>query len=163
MRRRTFIAGVGALSLAAVASAVPSPQAGVSPGPGSNPAKLEVHPGWGRSGVDNIPGQKAYYINLEAKSGKGDKVEQFLRDILAGVEQEPGTGPWFGTRFSDTTFGIFEAFPDIAARNAHDVGPGGQNFLRSAELEEMLAYSAHVYRLDVMFGKFSTLFGKKIA
>jgi hypothetical protein len=26
----------------------------------------------------------------------------------------------------------------------------------------MLAYPAHVYRLDVMFGKLSTLFGKKI-
>ncbi len=64
---------------------------------------------------------------------------------------------------SDTTFGIFEAFLDVAARNAHDVGPGGQNFLRSAELDEMLAYPAHIYRLDVMLGKFSTLFGKKIA
>jgi hypothetical protein len=80
-------------------------------------------------------------------------VEQFLRDILAGVEQEPGTGPWFGCRFSDTTFGIFEAFPDTAARNAHDIGPGGRNFLRSAELDEILAYPAHLYRLDVMFGK----------
>jgi quinol monooxygenase YgiN len=128
----------------------------------TNNAQIEVHPGWVRSGQDGTPGQKAYYINLEAKPGNGDKVEQFLRDILAGVEQEPGTGPWFGTRFSDTTFGIFEAFPDIAARNAHDVGPGGQNFLRSVELEEMLAYPAHIYRLDVMFGKFSTLFGKKI-
>ena len=108
-------------------------------------------------------GAEGLYINLEAKPGNGDKVEQFLRDILAGVEQEPGTGPWFGTRFSDTTFGIFEAFPDTAARHAHDVGPGGQNSLRSTELEEMLAYPAHVYRLDVMFGKFSTLFGKKIA
>ena len=162
MRRRTFIAGVGALSLAAVASAVPSPQAGVSPGPGSNPAKLEVHPGWVRSGVDNAPGHKAYYINLEAKPGKGDKVEQFLRDILAGVEQEPGTGPWFGCRFSDTTFGIFEAFPDSAARDAHDGGPGGRNFLRSEVLDEMLAYPAHLYRLDVMFGKFSVMFGQKI-
>jgi hypothetical protein len=34
------------------------------------------------------------------------------------------------------------------------VGPGGRNFLRSAELDEMLAYPAHVYRLDVMFGKY---------
>jgi hypothetical protein len=140
-------------------------EAATSPGPnrGHDPAELEVHPGWVRSGVgNNTPGHKAYYINLEAKPGMGDKVEQFLRDILAGVEQEPGTGPWFGCRFSDTTFGIFEAFPDNAARNAHDVGPGGRNFLRSAELDEMLAYPSHLYRLDVMFGKFGTMFGKKI-
>jgi hypothetical protein len=56
-----------------------------------------------------------------------------------------------------------ERRPDSTARNAHDVVPGGQNFLRSEELDEMLAYPAHVYRLDVMFGKFSVLFGKKIA
>ncbi|ADW70594.1 putative quinol monooxygenase [Granulicella tundricola] len=129
----------------------------------TNNSEIEVYPGWVASGQDNTPGRKAYYINLEAKPGKGDQVQQFLKDILAGVEQEPGTGPWFGCRFSDTTFGIFEAFPDVAARNAHNVGPGGQNFLRAAELEEMLAHPAHVYRLDVMFGKFSVLFGKPIA
>jgi hypothetical protein len=26
----------------------------------------------------------------------------------------------------------------------------------------MLAYPAHLYRLDVMFGKFNVMFGKKI-
>ena len=138
---------------------------GTSPGPSSSPSlaeDVEVHRGWVRSGSDGNPGPKAYYINLEAKPGMGDKVEQFMRDVLAGVEQEPGTGPWFGNRFSDTTFGIFEAFPDSAARHAHDIGPGGRNFLRSAELEAMLAYPAHVYRLDVMFGKFGTMFGKRV-
>jgi hypothetical protein len=61
-----------------------------SPGPNPpNHTQVEVHPGWVRSGRDDTPGRKAYYINLEAKPGKGDKVEQFLRDILAWVEQEP--------------------------------------------------------------------------
>lgn len=123
---------------------------------------LELHAGWVRRGGDSTPGRKAYSINLEAKRGKSEQVQAFLRDILAGVEQEPGTGPWFGVRFSETTFGVFEAFPDKAARDAHDVGPGGRNFLRVAELEEMLAYPAQLYRLDVMFGKFGTLFGKTI-
>ncbi len=67
-----------------------------SPGPNApNEAQLEIHPGWVRSGQDNAPGRKAYYINLEAKPGKGDKVEQFLRDILAGVvsrNQVPAPG-----------------------------------------------------------------------
>jgi hypothetical protein len=141
----------------------PNLKAGTSPGP--NPClanDVEVHQGWVRSGVDDKQGHKAYYINLEAKPGKGDEVQQFLRDILAGVEKEPGTGPWFGCRFSDTTFGIFEAFPDSAARDAHDIGPGGRNFLRSELLDEMLAYPAHIYRLDAMFGKFGVMFGKKI-
>ena len=135
-----------------------------SPGPDvRDRGQLDTHPGWVRSGRDDTPGRKAYYINLEAKPGKGDKVEQFLRDILSGVEKEPRTGPWFGVRFSDTTFGIFEAFPDKVARDAHDIGPGGRNFLRAAELNDMLAYPAHLYRVDVMFGKFNVMFGKKIS
>jgi len=136
-------------------------QNGTSPGPNPYP-NVEIHPGWVRSGSDDTPGPKAYYIHLEAKAGRGNDVQNFLKDILAGVEQEPGTGPWFGLRFSDTVFGIFEAFPDKAARDAHDIGPGGRNFLRVDRLHEMLAHPAHIYRLDVMFGKFGVMFGKNI-
>lgn len=83
--------------------------------------------------------------------------------VLEGVNKEPLTGPWFANRYSDTTFGIFEAFPDAQARHAHDAGPGGQNFLRVAELHDMLAYPARIYRLDVLFGKFDVMFGQNIA
>jgi quinol monooxygenase YgiN len=135
------------------------------PGPLPLPAELlkddPDHPGFILSGVDDTPGQKAYYIHLEAKSGKGEKVQAFLSDILAGVKQEPLTGPWFAVRYSDTTFGVFEAFPDANARHAHDNGPGGQNFLRVDDLHDMLAYPARVYRLDVLFGKFNVMFGKQ--
>lgn len=143
------------------------PQAGTRPGadpfPGPSWAQDDPsHPGYVVTGVDDTPGRKAYYIHLEAKPGKGDAIEAFMRDIHAGVEQEPGTGPWFGVRYSETTFGIFEAFPDAAARHTHDGGPGGRNFLRSELLQDMLAYPAHLYRLDVLFGKFSVMFGKPI-
>ena len=82
----------------------------------TNNTPIEVHPGWVASGRDDAPGRKAYYINLEAKPGKGEQVQSLLRNILAGVEQEPGTGPWFGARFSDTTFGALEALPFSGAR-----------------------------------------------
>jgi hypothetical protein len=39
-----------------MAESAKNQQAGVSPGPGSSPGKLEVHPGWVRSGADNAPG-----------------------------------------------------------------------------------------------------------
>lgn len=122
----------------------------------------QKHPGFLLKGVDNTPGRKAYYIHLQAKPGKSEQVKTFLRDINAGVDQEPGTGPWFALQYSETTFGIFEAFPDVAGRNDHNVGPGGVNFKRSAELHEMLEYPAHIYRLDVLHGKFDTLFGQQI-
>ncbi len=137
-----------------------------SPGPQPYPAGLlqddADHPGFVISGVDDTLGQKAYYIHLESKPGKSELVQNFLRDILGGVEQEPGTGPWFAVRFSENTFGVFEAFPDAVARHAHDRGPGGKNFLRSDELYDMLAYPARIYRLDVLFGKFNVMFGNEM-
>jgi quinol monooxygenase YgiN len=120
------------------------------------------HPGFAFQGFNDTPGKKAYFIHLEAKPGKEQLVQEFLQDINNGVNQEPGTGPWFGLRFSKSTFGIFEAFPDAAARHAHDNGPGGKNFLRSELLKEMLEYPAQLYRLDVLHGKFGVLFGRSV-
>ena len=121
------------------------------------------HRGFVVMGIDDTPGQKAYYIHLEAKPGKGDKVQQFLRDINSGVDQEPLTGPWFALRYSSTTFGIFEAFPNADARHTHDGGPGGRNFLQAGLLHDMLAYPAQLYRLDVLHGKFNGMFGQPIS
>lgn len=113
-------------------------------------------------GVDDTPGPKAYLIQLEAKKGHQDSVAAFMKDINAGVELEPGTGPWFGLRYSETTFAIFEAFPDAQRRHDHDAGPGGQNFARLEELRDMLAHPAQIYRLDVLHGKFGTMMGQKV-
>jgi quinol monooxygenase YgiN len=120
------------------------------------------HPGFVLTGEDNTPGHKAYYIHLEAKPGQEDALQKFLADINAGVDQEPLTGPWFAVRYSKTTFGIFEAFPDADARHTHDNGPGGRNFLRSEHLHEMLAYPAHLYRLDVLHGKYGVMLGQAV-
>jgi quinol monooxygenase YgiN len=120
------------------------------------------HSGFILNGLDDTPGRKAYLIVLEAKPGHEDAVAAFLRDINAGVNQEPGTGPWFGLRYSKTTFLIFEAFESAADRHAHDVGPGGRNFMRSEELKGMLAWPAQIMRVDVMHGKFGVLFGEKV-
>jgi quinol monooxygenase YgiN len=120
------------------------------------------HSGFVVHGVDDTPGNKAYFIHLEAKPGKEELVQNFLRDINDGVDQEPGTGPWFGLRFSKTSFCIFEAFPDANARHDHDNGPGGRNFLRSELLNDMLQFPAQLYRLDVLHGKFGVLLGKPV-
>jgi hypothetical protein len=119
----------------------------------ANPA----FPSFQLNGIDDTPGPKAYFIQLQAKQGK------FLRDINDGVNQEPGTGPWFALRYSQYTFAIFEAFPGAEARHAHDAGPGGQNFSRNEFLKDVLAEPAQIYRLDVMHGKFDTMFGNKVA
>ena len=121
-----------------------------------------AHPGFLVNGIDDTPGNKAYFIHLEARPGKEDLLQHFLQDINNGVNQEPLTGPWFALRYSKTTFCIFEAFPDAHARHTHDNGPGGRNFLRSELLKEVLAIPAQLYRLDVLHGKFGVMLGKAV-
>lgn len=76
-----------------------------------------------------------------------------LRDIYGCVLGEPATGPWFAVRYSQTVFGIFEAFPNIAGRNAHVEGGGGDIFRDNARMNAILARPAHVHRLDVLLNK----------
>lgn len=59
---------------------------------------------------------------VEAKPGKEAEVEAFLRSGQGIVEQEPGTRVWYAFRVNDSTFGIFDAFEDEAARQAHMTG-----------------------------------------
>jgi quinol monooxygenase YgiN len=59
------------------------------------------------------------YVRLEAKPGKEDEVERFLRGGLALVQEEPATIAWFAIRLGPSTFGIFDAFPDESGREAH--------------------------------------------
>jgi hypothetical protein len=138
-----------------------TPAPGPMPSPSLNRDDSD-HPGFVVQGEDDTPGHKAYYIHLEAKEGQQEALLKFLADINAGVDQEPLTGPWFALRFSHTTFGIFEAFPDADARHTHDTGPGGRNFLQSEVLHQMLAYPAQLYRLDILHGKYDVMLGKPI-
>jgi hypothetical protein len=56
-------------------------------------------------------------------------------------------------RYSPTTFGIFEAFPNIAGRDADVIGGGGDIFRDNKRMNNILACPAHAYRVDVLFSK----------
>jgi quinol monooxygenase YgiN len=60
---------------------------------------------------------------MQAKQGKDREVEEFLRSALPLVENEPDTTAWFAVRFGRGAYGIFDVFPDDAARDAHLAGP----------------------------------------
>src|SRR3546814_7098377 len=61
----------------------------------------------------------ALFVRLEAKPGKEKEVESFLMSGLPIVNEEPATTAWFGIRLGPSTFGIFDAFPNEAGRQAH--------------------------------------------
>jgi quinol monooxygenase YgiN len=105
------------------------------------------------TGSDGVDGPKAFFIEIEALPGKEEDVVQMLRDIRAAVEEEPATGPWFAVRRSATSFAIFEAFPDIAGRQAHVDGAGGDIFRDVERMNAILAKPAHVQKVDVLLSK----------
>jgi hypothetical protein len=104
----------------------------------------------GRQGEE---GRKAFYIHIEARAGRETDVLQMLEDILHCVSDEPATGPWYAVRYSQTTFGIFEVFPNLAGRQAHVDAGGGDIFRDVARMNAILAHPAQVYRVDVLMGK----------
>lgn len=111
------------------------------------------HPGVQVLGDQGPEGRKAFFIEIEARPGQEDAVLQMLRDIRACVEDEPATGPWFAVRFSTTRFGIFEAFPDLAGRQAHVDGGGGDIFRDVERMNAILDAAARVHRVDVLMSK----------
>ena len=113
----------------------------------------QAHAGVVMTGKDGADGPKAFHILIEARPGREDEVVQMLADIRACVEDEPATGPWYAVRQSPTTFAIFEAFPDIAGRDAHVAGGGGDIFRDVVRMSRLLARPAHVQKVDILFAK----------
>lgn len=93
----------------------------------------------------------ALYVRLEAKSGKETEVENFLRGGLAIVQQEPATTAWFALRMGPSTFGIFDAFPDDAGRQAHLSGRVAAALM--AKAPELLAKPPAIEKVDVLAAK----------
>lgn len=116
-------------------------------------AASALHPGVQVLGEQGAEGRKAFFIQIEARPGQEAGVVQMLQDIRACVEDEPETGPWFAVRFSQNSFGIFEAFPDLAGRQAHVEGGGGDIFRDVTRMNAILAEAAKVHRVDVMMSK----------
>jgi hypothetical protein len=113
----------------------------------------ELHQGVVMTGANGQDGTKAFYIQLEARPDKVAEVRQMLRDILGHVEGEPATGPWYAVQFGPTTFAIFEVFPNLAGRQAHVDGGGGDIFRDVERMNDILSEPAHVQRVDVLMSK----------
>ncbi len=93
----------------------------------------------------------ALMVRLEAKVGKEAQVEEFLRSGLPIVQNEPATVAWFGLRLGPSTFGIFDAFPDEAGRQAHLSGQVAAALM--AKAPELLAQPPVIEKVDVLAAK----------
>ena len=93
----------------------------------------------------------ALFVRLEAKPGKEKEVENFLLDGLPIVQEEPATTAWFAIRLGPSTFGIFDAFPDEAGRQAHLSGKVAAALM--AKAAELFAKPPSIEKVDVLAAK----------
>jgi quinol monooxygenase YgiN len=93
----------------------------------------------------------ALLVRLEAKPGKESEVEGFLRGGLPIVEDEPATTAWFAIRMGPSTFGIFDAFPDDAGRQAHLTGRVAAALM--AKASDLLAQPPQIEKVEVLAAK----------
>ena len=68
---------------------------------------------------------RALFVRIEAKEGKEDEVEDFLRSALEDVMEEEGTIDWYAVKFGTRDFAIFDTFGSEKDRLAHLAGKGG--------------------------------------
>jgi len=93
----------------------------------------------------------ALWVKLDAKPGKEGDVETFLCSALPLVQEEPATLAWFAIRLGPSSFGIFDAFPDDAGRQAHLSGKVAAALM--AKAPELLASSPSIEKVDLLAAK----------
>jgi quinol monooxygenase YgiN len=94
---------------------------------------------------------KALYVRLEAKPGREDEVEAFLKSGQSLVEDEPGTVAWFAIRMGPSTFGIFDAFDDDAGRDAHLSGEVAKALM--AKADDLFSSPPRIEKIDIIADK----------
>ena len=70
---------------------------------------------------------------------------------VALAEAEPATTAWFALRLGPSTFGIFDAFPDEAGRQAHLSGQIAAALM--AKAPELLAQPPAIEKVDLLAAK----------
>jgi quinol monooxygenase YgiN len=92
-----------------------------------------------------------YLIRLQARPGQEAATADFLQSVLPIVEGEPGTTAFFALRLGPSEYGIFNAFPNEASRQAHGGGQAGAAL--SARAGELFETPPAVQPVDVLVSK----------
>jgi quinol monooxygenase YgiN len=102
-----------------------------------------------RGGVEMVT--LGLFVRLSAKPGRSLQLEQFLRSALSHVENEPDTVAWFALKLGPSSFGIFDAFPHDAARQAHLAGAVAAALM--ARAADLLAAPPQIEYVDTLASK----------
>ena len=81
-----------------------------------------------KPGIQN----KGLLVIMNAKAGKSEAVEQFLKAGRPLIDDEPETLSWYAIKIDDTTYGIFDTFTEDYGRAAHLKGKVAAALLENA-------------------------------
>jgi quinol monooxygenase YgiN len=95
--------------------------------------------------------RKALFVRMEVTPGRESNLEKFLCGGLAIVNQEPATRTWYAIRLGQTTFALFDTFPDDAGREAYLAGQAEAALMTRAP--NLLAREPSIEKADVLASK----------
>ncbi|MEO6584152.1 MAG: antibiotic biosynthesis monooxygenase [Ferruginibacter sp.] len=90
----------------------------------------------------------ALLARVEAKPGKEEAVEQFLKSALPLAEEEKDTISWYAIKIGPSTFGIFDTFNDEEGREAHLNGKIAAALMQHAD--ELLATPPVIEKVELI-------------
>ncbi len=96
-------------------------------------------------------GKLAIWVQLEAKPGKEQEVEKFLKAAQPLAEQEPGTISWYAIKMGPSKYGIFDTFADEKGRNAHLNGEIAKALF--AKAQDLFSKSPEIAKPEVLASK----------
>lgn len=94
---------------------------------------------------------KGLLARLEAKPGKEDELEEFLKSALPMAEAEDLTIDWFAFKIDDSTFGIYDTFEGEEGQNAHLEGEITSTLL--AKADKLLASEPVIEKVEILASK----------
>jgi quinol monooxygenase YgiN len=93
----------------------------------------------------------AIWAQLNAKPGKEQEVEKFLKSAQPLAERETGTVTWYAVKMAPGSYGIFDTFADDSSRNAHLTGEIAKALF--AKAEELFSKPPEIHKLDILAAK----------
>jgi quinol monooxygenase YgiN len=88
---------------------------------------------------------------LNARPGKEDEVEEFLKSAQTLVAEETGTRSWYAIKIGPASFGIFDTFVDEEGRTAHVSGAVAKALF--ARAEELFATAPQIEMASILASK----------
>ena len=90
----------------------------------------------------------ALLARVEAKPGKEQAVEDFLKSALPLAEDEKDTIEWFALKIGPSTFGIFDTFNDESGWEAHLSGKIAAALMEHAD--ELLSQPPVIEKVELL-------------